>query len=87
MTASSIKSKIEKRQADTIRGFVSGYGGRLRFSDRLKTFGPSMHEDRPRWIAFLSIFGQDATGEGHTKDEATTVAAMSLPEQYRKHFI
>jgi len=60
---------------------------RVRFEDRLKRFGPGMHEAGLRWTAFVQdAFGHDAVGDGATKEAAARAAVAELPPHIRRHF-
>lgn len=62
------------------------YDARVKFRDRTRivtNYDPS----RPRWVAYVGVFGHDVVGEGNTKLEAATAAVQSLPTQYARHFV
>ena len=85
-TTSLDRSKHERGDSLTYIAQVKGFGGTIRFSDRLKR---PQQEDRvsgERWTAFVTVLGRDTVGVGATKDDAVGDAVFQLPAFLAKHF-
>jgi hypothetical protein len=81
------KMTSKTKWTPSVLELLKRYKARVRFEDRSKRRGPSMHETGLRWTAFVQgAFGHDAVGEGATKEAAARAAIAELPPHIRRHF-
>ncbi len=81
------KMTSKTKWSPSVLQMLKRHKARVRFEDRSKRFGPSMHEAGLRWTAFVQdAFGHDVVGDGATKEAAARAAVAELPPHIRRHF-